>query len=80
MTIHYMDRPQTIRGWLQDNIFICKGDSLTSKQPWYAFHAATGQPITDREYNTRADALFYAELALELEKTTPVGLGRIHHS
>lgn len=62
MNVSFNGRMQTPKGYLSPNgdIFLCKGDSLTSKTPWYSFKVYNGECIDDYGRSTREKALAMA--------------------
>lgn len=70
----YMDKPETVKGYIayskcaQENIFMCKADSIDSQRPWYSFKE-DGTLIRDRQDYSRENAFFHAEMKLLFDKT-----------
>ena len=68
-TVDFGGNKETIKGYLVrsleagQNIFLAKGDSLTSAYPWYSFNE-DGSVINDRNSFSRDEALGWAEWTL----------------
>ena len=52
ITVNYLDRQQTVTGWIEGDIFLCKADSLGMSPLWYAFDVKTGKCLQDGRTGT----------------------------
>ena len=58
ITVYYLNRPQTVTGWIEKDIFLCKADTLGMSPRWYAFDVKTGKCLHDSSTGTSRGKVF----------------------